>query len=326
MYGNKVGLTWAERTDRDLYTHSDSDVFLKSNAAAPKVGGERVCAGTDIDDPWNSETESRTLILNKKSPLPKRKDSFEKRGRSSYKREPIKSSVTTATSSSTPSAPNGSPTSPSTAADTKKPLKNRAVVNTSGIAKYLGRDDKKVVLAKRDVEETNGKKGLLENQNHYSVEIKNDSLVKCTYTPQSKLSSPPPRTVWNIDAAPKSLPTRQRTLSGSTTDSTASTDRRTTFESSSAEPQSKGGRGRGRGGPRRGGASVAGRDTAHIPDTQDIVSLFVKNIPSSYSIQDIIDGFSPFGKVYDVRRLPHKGKRGEKIHYVVKRESIQYIV
>uniref|UniRef100_A0A1X7T6S0 RRM domain-containing protein n=1 Tax=Amphimedon queenslandica TaxID=400682 RepID=A0A1X7T6S0_AMPQE len=299
MYGNKVGLTWAERTDRDLYTHSDSDVFLKSNAAAPKVGGERVCAGTDIDDPWNSETESRTLILNKKSPLPKRKDSFEKRGRSSYKREPIKSSVTTATSSSTPSAPNGSPTSPSTAADTKKPLKNRAVVNTSGIAKYLGRDDKKVVLAKRDVEETNGKKG-----------------------------SPPPRTVWNIDAAPKSLPTRQRTLSGSTTDSTASTDRRTTFESSSAEPQSKGGRGRGRGGPRRGGASVAGRDTAHIPDTQDIVSLFVKNIPSSYSIQDIIDGFSPFGKVYDVRRLPHKGKRGEKIHYVkeFRRLALPYLV
>ncbi|XP_019856937.1 PREDICTED: uncharacterized protein LOC100631754 isoform X2 [Amphimedon queenslandica] len=284
---NVEGLTWAERTDRDLYTHSDSDVFLKSNAAAPKVGGERVCAGTDIDDPWNSETESRTLTLNKKSPLPKRKDSFEKRGRASNMREPIKSSVATATRSSAPLAPNGSPTPLSTAADTKKPLKNRAVVNTSGIAKYLGRDDKKVVLARRDVEEKNGKQG-----------------------------SPPPRTVWNIDAAPKSLPTRQRTLSGSTTDSTASTDRRTTFESSSAEPQSKGGRGRGRGGPRRGGASVAGRDTAHIPDTQDIVSLFVKNIPSSYSIQDIIDGFSPFGKVYDVRRLPHKGKRGEKIHYV----------
>ena len=74
------GLTWAERTDRDLYTHSDSDVFLKSNTAAASKGGkERVCAGTDIDDPWNSETDSRPLTLNKKSPLPKRKDSFEKR-------------------------------------------------------------------------------------------------------------------------------------------------------------------------------------------------------------------------------------------------------
>ena len=87
---------------------------------------------------------------------------FHFRGRSSNKREPIKSFVTTATSSSTPSAPNGSPTPHSSANEAKKPSKNRAVVNTSGIAKYLGKDDKKVVLAKRDVEEdTNEKKGLL---------------------------------------------------------------------------------------------------------------------------------------------------------------------
>ena len=42
--------------------------------------GNRACAGTDIDDPWMSETDIAPLpSLNKRNPLPKRKDSFEKR-------------------------------------------------------------------------------------------------------------------------------------------------------------------------------------------------------------------------------------------------------
>ena len=73
----------------------------------------------------------------------------------------MKSSVTTATSSSTPSATNGSPTHTGTSADTKKLSKNRAVINTSGITKYLGQDDKKVVVARKDMEGTKERKGLL---------------------------------------------------------------------------------------------------------------------------------------------------------------------